>query len=225
MSSAHARSWMLRDGDSLPGGWPQELLQYGEVRRFDRREAIHSQGEAGSEIHLLLRGKVLRSRACQSGVATVLDVHARGSLVGVTSFLDGGHHPDTAQAHTSCVTLALRHQAFRTAIARHPRAARLLDGQIGRRYRHDAALAASLATERVETRIRALLVDLAERYAVHGDVRGMLLDLGLTRGELASLAGTTLETVVRTVNRLRDQGLLVTDGRRFFIPDLETLRP
>lgn len=224
MTFANAGGWMLRDGDELPGGWPDDLLRYGETCRFKRRQVIHEQGAPGRELHLLLRGKVLRFRG-SGDHNTLLDVHARGTLLGITSFLDGNPHPDGARAHTPCVTLAVDHSTFRSVVRRFPRAGRLLETQIGGRYRHEAARVASLANDRVEARIRTLLVDLAQRYGVNGDVRGLLLDLGLTRGELASLAGTTLETVVRTLHRLRDQGVVVTDGRRFFIPDLEALNP
>ncbi|MFT7621365.1 MAG: CRP-like cAMP-binding protein [Myxococcota bacterium] len=77
----------------------------------------------------------------------------------------------------------------------------------------------------MEARLRRLLVDLAKRYGVRGDARGLLLDVGLTRGELAGMAGTALETVIRTINHLRDADLVIPGGRRFFIADLDALKP
>lgn len=221
------RTWNRGGNDrqrSLPGGWPEAVMGLGDVRTFSRRQPLHERGAAAETIHLILFGKVLRIYEPQSGAESILDVHARGDLIGVTGFLDEGAHPDTARAHTRVNALAIPAKRFQAFLDRSPEAARLFRIQVGQRYRHDAARAASLAVDRVEARIRLLLTDLAARYGVVGDMRGTLLDLGLTRRELASLAGTTLETVIRTVGRLGEQGLLHHEGRRFFIPDVDALR-
>ena len=207
------------------GGWPEEILSIGEVRRFERREALQQQGQPSMSVHLLLMGKVLREYEGRDGARIILDIHRRADLIGLTGFFDGGTHPDTATAHTRGAALCIPHAEFQRFLLRYPEANRVFKQQVARRYRHDTAWATSMATDRVETRIRQLLCDLADRFGVWGDVRGLLLDLGLTRAELASLAGTTLETVIRTVNKLRDDGLLTPDGRRFFIPDPDQLRP
>lgn len=221
----HGAGLSNTDSDLVAGEWPDSILSLGEVVRFDRRELLHTQGEAAEMVHVLLLGKVLREYEGREGARVILDLHARGDLLGVTAYFDHKPHPDTARAHTRGALLAIQHSRFHAYLDREPLARRIFEEQVGRRYRHDTARAASLATDRVETRIRALLCDLSERYGVWGDVRGKLLDLGLTRAELASFAGTTLETVIRTVNKLRERGLLVPDGRRFFIPDPDLLQP
>jgi CRP/FNR family transcriptional regulator len=68
-----------------------------------------------------------------------------------------------------------------------------------------------------------VLADLCRRYGIVGDCRGVILDLGLTRQDLADLTGTTLETGIRGLNRLRGQGLITWEGRRFFVPEVKGL--
>jgi len=75
----------------------------------------------------------------------------------------------------------------------------------------------------VEGRLCRALADLCRRYGILGDCRGVILDLALTRQDLADLTGTTLETAIRALNRLRGQGLLSWEGRRFFVPDIRGL--
>jgi CRP/FNR family transcriptional regulator len=43
------------------------------------------------------------------------------------------------------------------------------------------------------------------------------LDLGITKGQLASLLGTIPETLSRILTKMVDQGLIETDGRRIRI--------
>jgi len=200
-------------------------MRVGTTSRWGRRTTICEQGRKSGEVHIMLFGKVLRECADVEGERTILDVHGRGEVLGAIGLLDGGVEPHTIRTHTRTSALTVSYENFRAFLRKHPEARAAFDTQMARRYRHDTARATSLATERVEVRIRRMLVDLATRFGVFGDVRGLLLDLGLTRAELAALAGTTLETVIRTAHRLRDQGLLVTDGRRFFIPDMDKFRP
>jgi CRP/FNR family transcriptional regulator len=67
------------------------------------------------------------------------------------------------------------------------------------------------------------MANLARRYGIYGDCRGVILDLALTRQDLADITGTTLETTIRTLNRLRNDGLISWEGKRFFIPDIKAL--
>jgi CRP-like cAMP-binding protein len=53
---------------------------------------------------------------------------------------------------------------------------------------------------------------------------GVTIHLNLTREELASLAGTVLETAVRTLKEFKDDGLLAIDGRRITIVKPEELK-
>lgn len=212
----------VRDGSN--GGWPDGVAHAGRLVAFERHDILHAQGDVPTDVRVVFSGKVLREHTCRDGAKVLLDVHAKGDVLGVTGFLDGTPHPDSAVAHTRGVALVIPVAGFRQLIQADLRARTEFEHQIARRYRHDVARAAALTTDRVEARIRQVLVGLAERFGVWGDVRGLLLDLGLTRAELASLCGTTLETVIRTVNRLRDQGTLDTDGRKFFLKDLDALR-
>lgn len=204
--------------------WPDELLEVAALQRFDRHDLLQQQGAEPTHVTIMVLGKALRERTSRDGERVLLDVHAKGDLLGLAGYLDGAAHADTVVAHTRGAALVIPREVFQSFVARFPEARRELDRQVGRRVRQEILRSVGLATERVEVRIRTVIADLADRFGSHGDVRGVMLDLGLTRAELASLCGTTLETVIRTVNRLRERGLVDTDGRKFFLPDLEAVR-
>jgi CRP-like cAMP-binding protein len=64
-----------------------------------------------------------------------------------------------------------------------------------------------LATERVERRIARTLIRLT-RQAGRKTAEGVLIDLPLTRQDLAEMCGTTLYTVSRTLSQWESQGLV-----------------
>ena len=209
----------------LPGDWPEDILALGSTRQYGRRDVLFSEDQPADAVHLVLFGKVLRERHIRSDALAILDVHGRGDVLGLCGYLNGHRYAVTARAHTRVTSLVIPHGALEVRLRRDPNLARLINAEIARSWHHDLVHTASLATRPVEDRLRAVIADLAIRYGARGDVRGLLLDLDLTRRELGGLAGTTLETVIRTLNRLKADGLLITDGRRFFIPDVDSLQP
>ena len=53
---------------------------------------------------------------------------------------------------------------------------------------------------------------------------GLLLDIRLTRQDLADMAGLALETTIRTISKLTRKGLLGKSGRCLVIKDLKRLK-
>lgn len=208
-----------------PGGWPDAMVAIGEARGFRRGDVIMNEREHEPCVHLILFGKVVRQRRMAHGEVTLFDLHSRGELLGVASVLDGGKQLDTVVALTRVSTIAIEQDTFSDLLHRDPLARLRFDEQVARWVRHDSTRAASIATERVDVRLRRLLRDLARRFGVRGDSRGLMVDLSLTRGQIAGLLGTANETAIRQINRLRDANLVVTEGRTFFIPDVEALGP
>ena len=159
------------------------------------------------------------------GGESILEVHGCGDLLGLIAFLDGKSHPDSVRVLSGGTALTMPIELFRRFLAMNPGAQSILDSQLAVRQRHDSLLAVALANYSVEDRVRLLLCDLVARHGIHGDSRGTMLNLGLTRAEIASMVGACLETVIRNLNRLRDRDLLSFERRRFFIPDIDALNP
>jgi CRP-like cAMP-binding protein len=81
----------------------------------------------------------------------------------------------------------------------------------------------SLAVDPVEGRIAARLVQLMERDGEPGP-DGTRLPYRLTRQSLADMAGTTVETTIRTLSRWQRAGLVADQDGRLVAPDLAKLR-
>ncbi len=75
----------------------------------------------------------------------------------------------------------------------------------------------------VRARVAAVIWGLVRRHAER-DAQGRLkLDLDLTREEIAHLAGTVYESVIRTLTQLKKEGVLEVEGRQFTILKHEAL--
>jgi len=94
--------------------------------------------------------------------------------------------------------------------------------QLGDRMKSSYDTLKNIALERVEARIAALLLKLSNKVGVETD-KGLLIDMRLTKQDVADMVGTTVETSIRTFSKFKKQGLLTDSNGKIIIKDREGL--
>jgi CRP/FNR family transcriptional regulator len=87
----------------------------------------------------------------------------------------------------------------------------------------EQAMVSMLGALSAEARVARFLVNLSERYADMG-YSSKLFNLRMTRHEIGSYLGLTLETVSRTLSAFNEIGLITVDQRSIGIKDHEALK-
>lgn len=190
---------------------------------FNKNEYLFRQDEPAEWLFVLLKGRVKLVRHAPNGAATIIEIYSTGDELTAASLLEGKPYAASAKALTDGVALKMSAHNFRKMLAEYPVVAANIMRVLGQRYRELMENLSSLAVYKVEGRLCKVIANLARRYGIVGDCRGIILDLALTRQDLADITGTTLETTIRTLNRLKADGLIFWEGKRFFIPDVKAL--
>jgi CRP-like cAMP-binding protein len=77
-----------------------------------------------------------------------------------------------------------------------------------------------MAQKNVRERLASILIMLAENFELDDD---KILQITLTREELANIVGTATESVIRLLSEFKQDGLIDLKGRKIIIKDLEQL--
>jgi CRP-like cAMP-binding protein len=174
-------------------------------------EVVHRAGDPADWLLVVATGRVKLTRPAVDGTEVLVDLARPGDVVGMLTQLGESAYPETATALTTTCLLRFGAEDFREVLRRHPEVAlAALDATAARLTEARAALRA-VAAGTSEQRVAATLVRLADRVGVPRR-EGLLLDVPLTRADLAAMAGTTTETVSRVLSRWRADGL-ITSGR------------
>jgi CRP-like cAMP-binding protein len=91
---------------------------------------------------------------------------------------------------------------------------RELARQLGRRLKLAENRIEDRVFRDVEARVARVLLELAERFGTSAQNGWTRLDLPVTQSDLATLIGTTRQSVNACLRRLGDAGLIVREGRR-----------
>jgi CRP/FNR family transcriptional regulator, nitrogen oxide reductase regulator len=146
----------------------------------------------------------------------VLRLLGPGAAFGGVAAFGGTTYPVTAEAVTEASALEWPGEVMAGLIERHPKlalnalkfvAARLHELQV--QYRQ-------LATEKVERRVARALLRLVQQAGRRIET-GVLIDLPLSRDDIAPMTGTTLYTVSRIISRFEAGGLLEAGRQRMVI--------
>ena len=196
----------------------EQFREYG----FQPGESIYFSGEKATNLYVVAAGQVKLLRHSLTGQDVLLDVLQPGDYFGSFSPLADERYPDTAQAHTAVCVLSINAEAFHTLLKRYPLVALKVLDITARRLRETREIVRQLSTDSVEQRIAAVLLKLAEKLGeVSNEV--VLIQMPLSRVDLAQMTGTTTETASRIVSQFQKEGLVRTGRQWIAITDMTRL--
>jgi CRP-like cAMP-binding protein len=195
----------------------EQVLALGVTRSVEEDGFFFLQGDAAAHAYVLLEGRVKMIQLTPSGQQITMRMMTPGQTYGGVAILhpEAGY-PATAQAVEDSTAMAWDTATLREMAALEPTISRnvmqLMHGYITELQERQQAL----VTERVEQRIARILLKLAAQSGKKVD-EGVLIDLPLTRQDVAEMSGTTLYTVSRTLNEWERSGLLKIGRERVII--------
>ncbi|RPF28959.1 Crp/Fnr family transcriptional regulator [Georgenia muralis] len=176
-------------------------------------DRLYTAGEPAEHLFVVAAGRVKLTRTGAGGTEVITDVLAPGDLLGALSTLGEPTYAESAVALTTTCALRIGPAAFREVLTERPAVAlRVLDDLAGRLARARSDVGRS--GESVAARVATVLLRLADRMGQERPGGGVLIQVPLSRADLAAMAGSTPESVSRVMSRWRSDGL-VDSGRRW----------
>ncbi|MDE2368045.1 MAG: helix-turn-helix domain-containing protein [Burkholderiales bacterium] len=188
------------------------------LRKVDRGEPLFRQGDALTALYEVQLGQFKTQRSDEGGRRQVLGFHLAGDLLGLDGIVDDVHQQD-AIALESAQVWTIPYGTFNEEAARSEELQHELHRIMGRELTRGQEMLLLLGTLGAEGRLAAFMLDLAQRLQARGwSAKAMLLRM--SRIDIASYLGLTVETVSRNLTRLQQLAVLRIDHR-----DIEILDP
>jgi CRP/FNR family transcriptional regulator, cyclic AMP receptor protein len=210
--------WELLDADAAAA-----LRERARPRSYGRGEALMHAGQVPQEVIVLRSGRVKVSATTQSGRRALLAFRGPGDLVGELSAIDERPRGASVEALEPVEAIALGHQDFRAVLQEHPAAALALLRVLADRLREADAKRVQLTGYTAMGRVAFCLLELCERFGAGEDGAVDIL-LPLSQEELAGWAGSSLESVGRSLQAMRGLGWIETRRRAIRVLDRDALR-
>jgi CRP/FNR family transcriptional regulator, cyclic AMP receptor protein len=185
-------------------------------QRFPRGGFIFHEGEAGDCVYLVETGTVAVRVSSPAGDVVTLDVLGPGDAFGEQALIgESSLRSATVVALERTETRRFTRAEFETLVADHPSAARVVAQMLDARLRATSQALLEALYLPAETRVLRRLSHLAALYASPS--------IPLTQDDLASLAGTTRQTVNRVLGQAQEDGLVQLSRGRITVTDRSEL--
>ena len=197
----------------LPAEAIVHINQLFHDRDISSGQTVYFEGDEAERLYLVALGKVKLVRNTEMGRAVLLDILHGGEYFGNLPAFGRRIHTETAIALTDGCILYISSEDFETILSHHPDVTRKVLEAVSQRLDESQDTIKHLSIYSVEQRLAAVLVRLAKKL---GEVRGgtVVIQLPLSRQDLAAMTGSTTETVSRVMSRFAEQGL-IKSGRKW----------
>ncbi len=176
---------------------------------------IVSQEESGSSLFVIQSGKVKVVLYGESGREITLSIFRTGDFFGEMSLLDNQPRSASVVAVEDTQLLILEREPFVDYITRYPRTAINILAEMSLRLRHADEIIGNLALLDVFGRVARILRELAHKEGQEWE-GGVVVRGRPTQQDIASMVGTSRETVSRAINEFARRGYLNIDGRDIY---------
>jgi CRP/FNR family transcriptional regulator len=200
----------------------KELEPYLARTAYKKKEGIFSEGDPPEWFYIVLKGKVKITKLSQEGKEIILEIISPADIFGGVAVIRGFPYPANAVAMEDSEVLKISRRNLMRIVDRFPNLMYCIALQLGDRMKSSYDSLKNIALERVEARIAALLLKLANKIGVETK-EGTLIDMRLTKQEVADMVGTTVETSIRTFSKFKKEGLTTDSDGRFIIKDKKGL--
>jgi len=225
MSSERTKLWYLKNLDVFSHLREEEhrmIHEYSNMREVKKGEILYLQGSSDHKLYMLKKGMVKITKLSPQGRELILDIIQGGSIFGELNMVEPGDRDESAQVIEDGLICDMKKKDFDRLLELVPGLSLKVTKMMGlRRWKLENKLLDMLYST-VEHRLAKTILNLLEDFGVpHED--GVLLKIKLTHKDFADLVASTRETVTLTLNSLKKEGYLESEGRYVVVPSLARL--
>lgn len=219
------RFWHLKNSDlfgQLNTEQIERLESQAKIRKYPRKSLVYLPAERSDSVLLLESGRIKMYHLTGDGKQTVLGFVDPGELFGELALLGVSGRDEFAETMESSVIIMIPGKTIQEIMEQHARFSLGVTKLIGLRRRRIERRLKSLLYHSARDRLVHLLLELAEKYGRSAS-NGTLISVKFSHQDLASVIGSTRETVTSLLGELQLEGVIRIERRSITLTNFETL--
>lgn len=194
------------------------IQEKGDYMELSKKQSLYSEGEKANYTYLLDEGVVKTDKMDDWGKELIFNIFKKGDLIGY-SFFTSSTYEETATALEKGSAFKILNTQLREILVQNPsltlRLAELLSDDLSELKDHLLETAYSGVLKKTSHTIVHFAKKMEKRA---GDI------ITISRGDLASVAGISTESFIRSLSLLKKDNLIEIEGRNIKILDFEKLK-
>lgn len=200
----------------------EDLDQHKTTKHYFRGQSIFQEGLKAAGLYCIRTGKVKLYKSGSEGKEVILGIAKSGDVLGFRSVLMNEPYSRNAEVIEDAQVCFIEKDFFTKLIQKSPDLAFDIIRHMGQELEATEGRISDFLNTDVRTRFIRLLLMLQKSYGVE-DTTGMLLNVRLTRQEMAEMVGAAPETIIRILSELENQKFISLEGKKIKIQNSKEL--
>ncbi len=194
----------------------EELTNESNLNEYKKKQVIYKQGNHPHYLYFIVKGKVKTYRTHEDGKDLVMDLYNEGDFFGYTPLLENSVYKDTAETIEETELALVPKRDFEELMNSNPSIARKFVGLLAKNVASKEEQLLGIAYNTLRKKVAEALVVMYRKY--HSST-STPFSVEISREELASIAGTATESLIRTLSDFKSEKLIDIVSGKVIISD------
>ncbi|MCI4624910.1 MAG: Crp/Fnr family transcriptional regulator [Candidatus Magnetoovum sp. WYHC-5] len=189
---------------------------------FKKKQTIFNEGDPSEWLYIVKSGIVKITKNSNEGKEFIIEIIKEGELFGAVAVLNSIPYPANAISMENTTLLRISRTNLLELVAKIPTIMFNFASILGDRVLNFHDTLKHIALEKVEARIASVLIKFANQNVING-LNCNMVEIRLTKQDIADMVGTTVETTIRTISRFKRLGFIEYKDGKIVITNIKAL--
>lgn len=184
------------------------LMQLAEgriINKYKKKQIIYLEGNHPNKLYYVLKGKVKVYKTNEDGKELVMDLFNHGDFLGYVALLEESLYKDSAAAMEETELAVIPKEDFDNLINNNKEVAQKFIKLLAKNISTKENQLLRIAYNSLRKKVADALLILQDKYR---EINGETFVIDLNRENLATIAGTAKESLIRTLSDFRNEKLI-----------------
>lgn len=201
----------------------QSMVENRIINSFKKKQVIYKEGNHPTQLYYLLKGKVKTYKSNENGKDLVTNLYSSGDFLGHIALLQQSVYKETAESIDECEVAVIPKKEFEDLLNNSKEVAQKFINLLAKNVAEKENHLLNIAYNSLRKKVADALIALKKKYQ---PADTSLFSIDISRENLANIAGTATESLIRTLSDFKSEKLIdIKDGHITIINDkkLETM--
>lgn len=192
----------------------QSLIEGSNTNKYKKKQLIYSENNHPQRLYYVIKGKVKAYKTNEAGKELVTGLFSEGDFIGYVALLEETVYQDTAEALEETELAVIPKYDFEQLINNNKEVAQKFIRILAKNISAKEQQLLGIAYNSLRKKVAQALLILQKKY--QRTEEEFVIDI--SRENLATIAGTATESLIRTLSDFRSEQLIdIKDGRNIII--------
>lgn len=199
----------------------KKLLESREVRSYKKKSEIYREGDYPLYLFCVIKGKIKTFKTNDDGKELIINIYDKNDYLGYVDLLQESNFTESAAAMEDCEICLIPKNDFYNLVHKNRQVAQKFIQLLSNNVKANEEQLLKLAYNSVRKRISEALLKFHSHLVKEGTTSN---NMKISREDLSNVAGTSLETAIRTLSDFKDEKLIEIESGKITILNLDKLK-